>query len=288
MDSKVWYAFDVSVEPNAVEAVEFALNDLGALGTEFCDFRRKEGEAVTVTGYFEVLPDPQVLADGLRTALGIYSVSDDAIISSSVREIEDTDWLAEWKRHWTPTEIGQFIVAAPWHQVEAPDKIVVRIEPNMAFGTGTHETTQLCLAAIEEHFQPDDSFLDVGTGTGILAIAASKLSAPPFGEILGIDTDPDSIKIARENAALNDVSEYVRFELGSIGKQTPEFDLVYANLTLDVIESILPLLLAKVRRVLVLSGILAEQEAAIRGLLGSHDRAPISMTQSGEWIAVTI
>ncbi len=288
VDKKVWYALDVSVEPEAVEAVEFALNDLGALGTEISDFPRKESEAVIVVAYFDTPPDAQVLEDRLHSALSIYSLSETAIVSWSVREIEDIDWLAEWRRHWTPTEIGRFIVAAPWHKVEEPDKIVIRIEPNMAFGTGTHETTQLCLAAIEKHFRPNDSFLDVGTGTGILAIAAAKLSAPPFGEIMGIDTDPDSIKIARENAVLNTVSEHVRFQLGSIGKRTPKFDFICANLTLDVIGAILPLLLAKANRRLVLSGILVEQEAAIRGLLVFNGADSISVARSGEWIAVTI
>ena len=94
----------------------------------------------------------------------------------SLREVADEDWLGEWKKSWQPVAVGErFLIAPPWSVIDdARDRIVIRIEPGMAFGTGTHETTRLCLSAIEEYFA-GESFLDVGTGTGILAIAAAKL-----------------------------------------------------------------------------------------------------------------
>ena len=127
----------------------------------------------------------------------------------NVREVAERDWLEEWKQNWQPVEIGRFIIAPPWSNLdEMHDRLIIRIEPGMAFGTGTHETTRLCLDAIQKHFA-GGSFLDVGTGTGILAIAAAKLF--PEAHIEACDTDETAIEIARENAAANGVAGADRF-----------------------------------------------------------------------------
>ena len=112
----------------------------------------------------------------------------------NVRAVADRDWLEEWRKSWQPVETGRFIVAPPWSELDhSHNRIVIRIEPGMAFGTGTHETTRLCLAAIERYFS-GNSFLDVGTGTGVLAIAAAKLS--PEATITACDIDEAAIEIA--------------------------------------------------------------------------------------------
>lgn len=287
----MWFAIDIEAVPEATEAVEFAFNELGSVGTETIDLEKTSGENVRVVGYFEESPDEETVQDELYHALRTYRFAADAVISSSRREIENTDWLAEWKKHWKPTVIGRFIIAPPWEAVDEKDHIVIRIEPNMAFGTGTHETTQLCLKAIEENYTGRESFLDVGTGTGIIAIAAAKFrkkSEPRTRDlILACDTDEDAITIARENAKLNGVDD-IEFFAGSITDETPEFDLVCANLTIDVILPLLPLLITKARRALVLSGILVEQEAMIVSALTAMGMSNYSIERSGEWIAVTI
>ena len=296
MDRKVWFVVHIKASYQATEAIEFALNSLDALGTEVIDFPKQDREIVTVTGYFDLLPDAKLLQDALENGLSIYDLPTSAIVSVTSDEIENTDWLAEWKRHWKPTEIGHFVIAAPWHKLEETDKIIIRIEPNMAFGTGTHETTQLCLKAIEEHYTPSDSFLDVGTGTGILAIAGAKLSAEAKGgntsssecAILAVDNDPDAIGIACENAKLNGVEGLIEFQTTTLSNAVPHYDFVSANLTLDVILPILPLLIEKADRVLVLSGILAEQEKAIVDALSEHGFHDAKIACAGEWIAVTV
>lgn len=288
---KVWFAIDIDVVPEAAEAVEFAFNELGSVGTEINNLGKKGGDNICVVGYFDNSPDEETIQDELYHALRIYGFSQEAVISSLRREIENTDWLAEWKKHWKPTEVGRFVIAPPWEPVDEIDRILIRIEPNMAFGTGTHETTQLCLKAIEENYQRGGSFLDVGTGTGILAIAAAKLherSEPRTPNlILACDTDEDSIAIARENAKLNGVDN-IEFFAGSATEATPEFDFVCANLTIDVILPLLPLLIGKARRTLVLSGILVEQEAMIVSALTAMAMSNFSIERSGEWIAVII
>ncbi|HLA95581.1 MAG TPA: 50S ribosomal protein L11 methyltransferase [Pyrinomonadaceae bacterium] len=290
-----WFGLEITVAPEAAEAVEFALNSVDALGTAISFRRVNQTEALTVTGYFNQLPDDQILQDELHYALRSYDLNEDVIHSVKRGEIENADWLAEWKRHWKPTTIGRFVIAPPWSTVEDSDKIVIRIEPNMAFGTGTHETTQLCIAAIDALYQSGDSFLDVGTGTGILAIAAAKISATENTEIsknsvakiLACDTDADSVKIARENAVTNGVGDAIDFYEGPIADDSTIFDFVCANLTIDVILPILPLLIEKTGKTLVLSGILKEQEDMIVAGL-AHFAHDYSIEHAGEWISVLI
>ena len=223
---RLWYALDVDLEFPAREAVEYALMEAGALGTETND-----GDSFCVTAYFNEMPASERVRAELFEALRIYNLPSSAVRDVSVREVADHDWLGEWKKSWQPVEVERrFIIAPPWSEIrDAGDRIVIRIEPGMAFGTGTHETTRLCLAAVEKHFE-GGSFLDVGTGTGILAIAAAKLF--PNARIEACDTDAEAVGIARENARLNGVGSNIAFTVGTIDESsTASADCVCANLT---------------------------------------------------------
>lgn len=297
-----WFALEICVETGAAEAIEFAFNQLDSLGTEINHLRKENNETVCVVGYFKKMPHEQAVHNELEYALRIYGYSVDVIENSASHCIEDVDWLAEWKKHWKPTKIGRFIIAPPWEPVNEPGKIVINIEPNMAFGTGTHETTQLCIKAIEENYKAGQTFLDVGTGTGILAIVAAKLatdgtefsenvetaSANSVAKILAFDTDVASVAIAKENAALNGAAERIEFYVGSISADTPQFDFVCANLTIDVIVPILPRLIEKTGETLVLSGILQEQEASIVSELRKLKIADYKIESAGEWIVLRL
>lgn len=299
-EQPTWYSISVTVAPESSEAIEYAFNSLDALGTEINHLRKKNSETVTVIGYFNDLPDDERFQDELHYALRAYGLDEAAVLSVERKQVEDTDWLAEWKKHWKPSDVGAFVIAPPWSDVAETEKIVIRIEPNMAFGTGTHETTQLCLKAIENHYKPGDSFLDVGTGTGILAIAAAKINSKSQisnfklrsqisnFKLAACDTDVDSISIAKENAELNGVGGSIDFRVGSISDDTPVFDLICANLTLDVIEPLLSLLLAKAGKTLVLSGILSEQQQQIVAALKKLGYQNFEISQSGEWISIII
>ena len=282
-----WYAVDILAEYEASEAIESAFNELGALGTEIDGLRKKKDEPLIVTGFFDEALDDESIRSSVDDSLEIYGFDPDAVKSIAHRTVEETDWLAEWKKHWRPTTIGKFVIAPPWSEVDNPERIVIRVEPNMAFGTGTHETTQLCLKAISERYDASMSVLDVGTGTGILAIATAKLGG---SNILACDTDLDSVKIARENARLNNVGEQIEFFDDSIEAATPQFDFVCANLTIDVIEPLLDLLLAKTKHTLLLSGVLAEQEPQIRAALQQFQISDqkFEIERAGEWISVIV
>src|ERR1044071_66725 len=219
-----WYALDVDVEPQACEAVEYALIEAGASGTETAT------DSTRVTGYFQEVPEREKVRGELFEALGIYELPSSSVHDMNVREVEQRDWLEEWKKNWQPVEAGRFIIAPPWSTLDnTHDHCIIRIEPGMAFGTGTHETTRLCLAAIEKYFE-GGSFLDVGTGTGILAIAAALLH--PHARVEACDTDGDAVLIARENARLNGVAERIHFRVGTVDdSDTASASLVCANLT---------------------------------------------------------
>lgn len=281
-----WYSVSVTAAAEAAEAVESALNVLDALGTEINNLRRDQKDDVTVSGYFDTEADMAEVSAKVGEFLKIYGLDESAVRSVRSAEVENADWLYEWKKHWKPTEAGRFIVTPPWYEVETGDKIVIEIEPAMAFGTGTHDTTRLCLQAIGENYRDGESFLDVGTGTGILAIGAAKMYQG--SAIYGCDTDEDSITNARENVEMNGVDGRVKFEVGPISEATPRYDFVCANLTLDVIAPLLDLLLEKTGRMLILSGILGEQKEEILRELANRRINDAEVRHSGEWISVTI
>jgi ribosomal protein L11 methyltransferase len=284
-----WFAVRITAAAEAADAVEHALNELDALGTEIDQLRKKLGDDVTVAGYFSDRPDGEAVQDQLDIVLTAFDLDRRAIKSVDIAVVEEQDWLSEWKKHWRPTRVGRFIIAPSWEKIdETADTVLIRIEPNMAFGTGTHETTKLCLRAIDGHFEPGMSFLDVGTGTGILAIAAAKLDSASDAPINAYEIDKDSVTIARENAEINGVADKIAFREGSIEAGAAQHDFVCANVTLDVISPMLELLLEKSVRILVLSGILAEQERQIVSQLQQLQIDKPVVEIDGEWISVLI
>lgn len=280
----MWYALDVELDPAAREAVEYGLMEAGALGTEV----NEEAAPTRVSAYFPSVPDREAIRTELFEALRIYDFPSSSVREMQLREVPNRDWLGEWKKSWEPVEVGRFVIAPPWSDVTTRrDRIVIRIEPGMAFGTGTHETTRLCLKAIERYFK-GGSLLDVGTGTGILAIAAAKLF--PAARLEACDTDADAIEIARENARLNEVAEHIEFRVGSIADApTSSADLVCANVTADVIVALLPELFAATGGRLILSGILDSQLDEVVGRLRELNAAGnFVIMQDGEWVAIVV
>lgn len=277
-----WYGLDLVIDPASSEAVAYGLMEAGALGTEL------NSSADQVTGYFESVPNREQVRAELAAALRIYELPSSAVRNMTLREVADEDWLGEWKRSWQPVSVGErFLIAPPWSQIDDPcGRIVIRIEPGMAFGTGTHETTRLCLSALEKYFA-GVSFLDVGTGTGILAIAAAKLF--PEARIEACDTDAEALAIAVENARLNDVDQIISFRVGSVEESTASAAVVCANLTVDVIVPLLPLLIGATCGRLLLSGILETQlKEVLKALRAQGITNEPEVLQDGEWVAVIV
>jgi ribosomal protein L11 methyltransferase len=174
---------------------------------------------------------------------------------------EEEDWSENWKHHFRPVRISdRLVVAAPWHNV--PDALV--IEPGNAFGTGEHPTTRACLRAVDRHARPGATLLDVGCGSGVLALAGAKLGM----RARGIDIDPDAIAAAREAAVANHLD--VQFDTTPLAEVEGRWDLVVANVYAEVLVAMAPDLLRLAAGPIALAGILAERAHLVRAAFASR------------------
>lgn len=206
--------------------------------------------------------------------------------------VNSEDWSSSWKVHFKPLRVGKHLLIVPtWEEAEQlPGDLVLRIDPGMAFGTGGHETTRLCLELLEQVMEQSEltaapSLLDLGTGSGILAMAASLLGA---GRILALDIDPDAVAVARENLALNQLTERVECGTVPLESLTERFDIILANILAEELVRLAPYLTERLNPdgALILSGILAEKEPLV--LLG-FDSLPLEYCRTataGEWVAM--
>lgn len=153
----------------------------------------------------------------------------------TLQNCKQEDWINNWKKYFKPITVGEKLLIRPlWEeQVDAGERKVLDLEPGVAFGTGTHETTRLCMELIEKYIKPDDSFLDMGCGSGILSIAALLLGAE---SAIGVDIDPLSVKTAKENAKINNVSNKFTGICGNLTeKVSGRFNVVAANIVADIV-----------------------------------------------------
>ena len=216
--------------------------------------------------------------------------------AASFRTVEETNWAEAWKVHYRPISIGKNLVIVPaWLENPDQSRVAIRIDPGMAFGTGTHPTTQLCLELIEYFYRSKTStgeVIDIGCGSGILTIAALKLGAQ-YG--LGVDIDPEAVVASRENAVLNGVEGRLELSLGSLSDvrsgdhSIAQAPLVLANILAPVLVSLLDEGLGELTSPdgwLVLSGILAEQSTSVEAALQKNGLELVEKRQIGDWVAL--
>jgi len=264
---------------------------------------------ITVRAYLEVNDQLEETRQKLEESL-YYLGMIRSLPAPSYKQIADQNWMEAWKQHYKPILIGERLLILPaWMESPEPSRIAIKIDPGMAFGTGTHPTTQLCLELMENVFDqgrktkdegknsiysPPSSIIDIGCGSGILSIAAIKLGAK---SVIGVDIDEESVKNSRENADTNEVGEELILGVGSVNeilegkfpfKKAP---LVVANILAPVIIRLFDVGLAELiedHGAIVLSGILQEQEENVvkagqaKGLRLNERR------QIGDWVALTM
>ena len=212
------------------------------------------------------------------------------------RIVAESDWANAWKEHYHVVHLGQrFVVKPTWREYQAqPGEIVMELDPGMAFGTGLHPTTQMCLAAIEQYARPEMRTLDLGTGSGILAIGAALLGVT---SIVGIDNDPLAVKVAAENAALNRVAEQITVELGSLAEAKAAamagrpvgFDLIIVNILARVIIGLCEDGLGQVLRsggLAIFAGLIDTQEYGVREALQTQGLTVIDRLQEKDWVCL--
>jgi ribosomal protein L11 methyltransferase len=204
------------------------------------------------------------------------------------RSVAEADWAEAWKEHLTVLHIGQHIVIRPsWlDYAPAPGDVVIQLDPGMAFGTGLHPTTQMCMVALEKWLRPHAAVLDLGTGSAILAIAAAKLGA---GQVLAVDNDPVAVETARSNVITNGVREAVRVVRGSLAEASGDYDLVVVNILASVIVRMLQEGLAARMcpgGILIIAGIIASQESEVVTALERESLAPVSRLQREDWVCL--
>ena len=205
-----------------------------------------------------------------------------------MKDVDEEDWSNAWKKYYHPVQVGEHLVVCPsWEAYDRqPDDVVLTLNPGMAFGTGTHDTTRLCMELLEKYITPQDTVLDVGCGSGILAITAALLGA---NKIIGCDIDEVAVKVAGENAALNGVQDRIAFHQGDLTSQVEgSFQIICANIMADVIIRLSEdagRYLAK-DGIFITSGIIDTREQDVLNALEQNGFQVIERRTSGGWVAL--
>jgi len=297
-----WLEVALTVEGEQAEAVAEVLARFapGGVTTEQgVVFLNEEDEGtgagpVIVRAYLEMDAGVEETRQKLEEAL-YYLGMIQPLPAPRYQQIEDQNWMEAWKQNYRPIPVGRSLVIVPaWMEPPDPARTAVRIDPGMAFGTGTHPTTQLCLELLEVAAQerPLGRVIDVGCGSGILSIAALKLGA---AQALGVDIDPQSVKNSRENAALNGIGEELLLGQGSV----PELlegrfafrsaPLVLVNILAPIIIRLFDAGLAELVEpggTIILSGILADQEGRVVDAAAANGVTLRDRRQMGDWVAL--
>lgn len=248
---------------------------------------------MTVKAYLSTNVDPIPLMAELEAYLGRLSTMQPStrIPAPTLKAVCTEDWSSSWKVHFKPMRVGRRLLIVPtWEEAAPlPGDLVIRIDPGMAFGTGGHETTRLCLEMLEKQigsFGPvAPSLLDLGTGSGILAMAAALLGG---GRVLALDIDADAVEVARENLVINGLEGQVECGTIPLESLTESFDVILANILAEELVRLAPWLAARLNPggALILSGILAEKEGLVRQGFSGQPLQYVETAFAGEWVAM--
>lgn len=312
-----WNKFTLSTTTEAVDLISNLFDEIGIEGIEIED-HVPLSEADTKGMFIDILPDVgpddgtakvsfyledlndlerilREIEEGLDDLSQFVDVGDRTITTS---ETEDKDWINNWKEFFKPFTVDDILIKPTWEPIpeEHKDKLLIQIDPGTAFGTGMHETTQLCIRQLRKYVTGQSKILDVGTGSGILGISAIKLGAP---EVFGTDLDENAIVAVGENLEANGISSS-QFEVvqgNIIDDQAIQdkvgyecYDIVVANILADVIimlQKEIPVHL-KHGGIFITSGIIDMKEAAVKEALAANDELEIlETTYQGEWVSIT-
>jgi len=291
--TKTWVELAVEIHSSLVEAVSSFLIEQGSPGVIQEELlgpahRKKE----RIIAYFPNARGFRAKGEKIRSFLSSVSQLHPGSFTFHHRVIKEEKWAENWKSNFKPLRITpRLVVKPPWGKyVRQKGQLVIEIDPGMAFGTGTHPSTQMCLQALEEIVRsssPFPSMLDVGTGSGILAIAARKLGV---GRALAVDIDPVAIGWARKNASVNHINRGIEFRVGSPDGLRQKFDIIVANLLPQELLKVAPFLPKRMssRGTLVISGLLRGQENEIVSALAEQGLEILRSRKSRGWACLVL
>ncbi len=298
--SNQWLEVCVMTEAETAEAVSEVMSRYVPNGVAIEQIARDiqagadEGAAaqlesiVAVRAYLSLEDDVETKRKQIEEAL--WHLSQIAPIPEpTFRLVAESDWAEAWKEHYHVVHLGaRFVIKPTWREYEAQlSEIVLELDPGMAFGTGLHPTTQMCLAAIEKYARPDMYTLDLGTGSGILAIGAALLGVK---SIVAIDNDPLAVKVATENAALNHVAEQIAVGLGALPEAAQQtYDLIIVNILARVIIGMCEDDLGRMVRSggrAIFAGLIDTQEYGVREAIQTQGLTVIDRLQEKDWVCL--
>ena len=305
---RAWRRVTLTVPAEAVDALTGVLLDLGAEGlVEDYPELLDEGPAVAATLW---APPPPLPASGTVDLAGYLPTSSSApeietalrarisglteifpalqTVAVTIETVRDEDWGKSWRDHFTGIDVGHGLHVRPsWIPSRGDDRIELIVDPSMAFGTGTHFTTAACLEALEQGIRPGCSVLDIGTGTGVLAIAAAKLGA---SRIVALDLEHEDVAVAEHNVELNGVARQVALSTGTVTDAAGRFDVVAANLLAPVLRAFASDLAAFLAPggLLIASGLLVGQEAEVLQAFEAVDFRAVHRRSDGEWVQLSL
>jgi ribosomal protein L11 methyltransferase len=283
-----WLEVSVTVENEAAEVVAEVLSRYAHRGVAIeSGPEGLNAGPVVVRAYLPI--DDELRAKKRRIEEALWHLGQiRPVPAPTFRTVAEVDWAEAWKERLDVLRIGQHVVIRPSWRVYArgPEDVVIELDPGMAFGTGLHPTTQMCLVALEELNRPGASVLDMGTGSGILAIAGAKLGAE---RVLAVDNDPVAVKTARGNVAANGVQDIVRVARGSLPDVSGSYDLVVVNILAKVIVEMAHAGLAtRVRAggTLIAAGIIDDQSAKVVAALEQNGLELVDQRQVEDWVCL--
>jgi len=241
------------------------------------------GEEIAVKGYF---PSDDSLSERLETVsshLGALS------LRWQTGDVYEEDWATAWQSYYKPVQVGRNLVVKPsWEEYNpAPGDIVIEMDPGMAFGCGTHATTAMCLALLEEHLRAGETVCDVGTGSGILAVAAALLGA---GQVIAMDIDEVAVRTAKENISRNGVTDRVTVLAGDLLSNLAgvKADVLVANIIAGVIIRLAPDAFAALKPggLFIASGIIRDRADEVRQAFKNAGLEPVAEKEDDEWVAL--
>lgn len=248
--------------------------------------------------YLEETEDKEALLQRVRKELeelrNFVDIGEGTIVES---ETEDKDWINNWKQYFHQFYVDDILIIPSWEKVskEDEDKMIIHIDPGTAFGTGMHETTQLCMRQLKKYVTEETELLDVGTGSGILSIVALKLGA---NHAVGTDLDPCAISATKENLEANEIApESMDVLIGNIIDDKTvqdqvgygKYDIVVANILADVLVPLTPVILNQMKKggIYITSGIIDEKEEVVVEAVKKAGLEVLEVTHQGEWVSVT-